>query len=690
MTREDAHLEVLLAGRVAVIESASETAHYPTLNREVFSGLELPWLRLEYYDESELAALLAEPLERRFAAVVFTAGAIALPRVRGLLEQHASVLSQALANGVGIVITATTLGGVPRFDLTFVPEGSQVSLVDTGMREMAGTLVTDLSDEIISADDGRRAVSALTLAAAHALGWTHSATLRRPDGQVETVGWRAQFGLGRVIISVLPFEWIRRDHMVERALTRATRSRGFLIVGEQAAPPWYLDVEPGQFLARIPSPPPPTRNLLEEFSHIRVCSDAHWSSIKGFARENLLARLENRGTVEFPTDGPAGTVYARLDGVPTYLTRLQQAQGKIIDRVDELSSSPTFHLLALALLAKAARAVVRGRLYVPDLLRLDAVSSVVVSAMTRRVRDGSVDGLLLPTANLLAACTICDIDDSAAVTMAAWIAMHAGEANDNARAQARWALWAAERDDLLDLIPEPLVEPDSLLGQLACQLDEDDLQPIQSYFGGDAPRGPHRLGPLSDLDRAILAYTHARWGDPLDPKPIWAALTTTRLNLATAVDNAENIEELCYRTAAQVLLDAHAPLTIHPNQAASPTPAVSPRAATDLLTQQAAAELGAYQERQAQQSLVRIARAARTMAGILGAAAILLGLVITTAPLWLPAPEHLDPQVRLTLCAGLFLLTSTIFTMSTATDIAQQVAPPWLSAIGRAARQLRR
>lgn len=147
-----------------MIESASETAHYPMLNRGAFLGLDLPWLELDYIDESDLDALLAGPVEHQYAALVLTPGAVALPGVRTILERRSAELAHALTSGVGVVITATTLGGVERFDLTFLPEGSQVSLVDTGMREMTGILVTDsLPDDVLAPADGQRACSALTL-----------------------------------------------------------------------------------------------------------------------------------------------------------------------------------------------------------------------------------------------------------------------------------------------------------------------------------------------------------------------------------------------------------------------------------------------------------------------------------------------------------------------------------------------
>src|SRR3984885_11475643 len=93
---------------------------------------------LQFFDETELDWLLAQPLERRFAAVIYTPGAISLPSVRDTLGNRAETLAEALVHGVGLVITATSLGGTERFDLSFLPEGSQISLMQTGMRSMAG------------------------------------------------------------------------------------------------------------------------------------------------------------------------------------------------------------------------------------------------------------------------------------------------------------------------------------------------------------------------------------------------------------------------------------------------------------------------------------------------------------------------------------------------------------------------
>src|ERR1700733_12663743 len=131
-------LEVLRLGIVAVVQSASDSAHYPAFNHGTYDQISIPWLSMQFFDETELEWLLAQPLERRFAAVIFTPGAISLPNVRDTLGRRASILAEALAHGVGLVIAATSLGGVERFDLSFLPEGSQISLLQTEMRSMVG------------------------------------------------------------------------------------------------------------------------------------------------------------------------------------------------------------------------------------------------------------------------------------------------------------------------------------------------------------------------------------------------------------------------------------------------------------------------------------------------------------------------------------------------------------------------
>lgn len=693
-------LEAVRAGVVAVIESASETAHYPMLDRAVFTEIDVPWLALEFFDESELDGLLCRPLEERFAAIVFTPGAMQLPGVRALLAQRTEVLAKALARGVGLVMTATSLGGLDRFDLSFLPEGGQVSLVETPMRDMTGTLLFDeVPDGEMHVTADRRVCSAVTLASSHALGWTDSATLMRADGSSETVAWQAQFGLGQIMVSVLPFERLGWRDVVERRLIRAARSRGILIVGAAAAPTWYDDVEPGQFLARLPDPGDDGQALtqmLENFSHLRLCRDMPWSALGFLTREDLLTRLENDGTVEFAALGPGAPVYARLQGVPRYLIRLRQAQAQLSRQVSDLPASPIFHVLALAILSHTCQKVVRDRVFVPDLLRLDTLLSVVETAVARRVRDGSVDGLLLPTVNLLAACSIAGAGNELTEPMVTWVQAHAPSATSDHRAQARWSARAADRDDLLSLIPAPEHAPDSLIGQLSCQLDTGKLDPIpcrarpsvNSHGVRDkVPVGVHD-GGLSPLDAAILAYSHARWSDKGDPSTIWDVLEGTRSTLSDrAVGVANNVEELCYRMAAAALLDQEAPLTVHPE--AGEARDFLPHGASELLAKQAVAEIGARKGQQAVDDLSLMMGTARVMAGVLASLVCVVCIAVISLPLWLPQMQGLGLDVRLTLTAAALLTVSTLVTLALRTMAVERVSPRWVRAFSRLVKAFR-
>jgi hypothetical protein len=65
--------------------------------------------------------------------------------------------------------------------------------------------------------------------------------------------------------------------------------------------------------------------------------------------------------------------------------RLRQAQADLIDLVSGIHTSPTFHVLAIAILSQTAEHVVQDALFVPDLLRLETVRDMVEAAVARRV-----------------------------------------------------------------------------------------------------------------------------------------------------------------------------------------------------------------------------------------------------------------------------------------------------------------
>jgi hypothetical protein len=674
-------IDVLRLGTVAVVESASDSAHYPAFNHRTYDRISIPWLRLKFYDETELDWLLAEPLERRFAAVAFTPGAIALPSVRDAMERQAETLAEALQHGVGLVISATSLGGMERFDLSFLPEGSQVSLVQAGMRSMAGSVrIDDITERQLSEAEGWQALSGVTVAASHAFGWLDAATLRRSDGTVETVAWRAQFGRGRVIVAVLPFERLGWHEVIERMLTRATRSRSCLILGRDSAPAWYEEMADGEALARISYPHGDQKalnQLLDNFAELRLCRDATWDAVGCLTHKALLARLENDGTVEFAADGPNEVIYSRLAGVPQYLLRLRQVQADLIDMVSGMHASPTFHVLAMAILCRTAEHVVQDPLFVPDLLRMETARSMVEGAIAHRVSNGSVDELLLPTVNILAAASITGAAPEAAPPMVTWIKNNAAAAHSDHLAQARWVARAANRLDLLDLMPEPTDQPDSLLGRLSRELDAGNLTPLPLPAGS----------VVSMLDAAIFAYTYAYWSLPGQASSVWDLLNEVDRSFPEKSFRANrNVEELCYRTAAEVLLDAASPLAVHPTIATQPE--LIPRRATELLSRQAAVEMDTRKGQQAVEELNKVIGATRTMAGILATMLTLAAIAVISIPFWLPQLSAIGVEAKISISTAAFVVISTPITLASTTKIVQLIAPRWVAAVGGLVRAL--
>jgi hypothetical protein len=580
------------------------------------------------------------------------------------------------------VITATSLGGTERFDLSFLPEGSQISLLQTEMRSMAGRVyVNGLPERQLSETEGRKALSGVSVAASHAFGWLDAATLRTPDGIVETVAWRAQFGRGRVIVAVLPFERLGWHEVVQLTLTRATRSRSCLILGSESPPHWFEEVADGEALAQLAHPgadQDALNQLIDNFALLRLCRDVTWADVGCLTREALLARLENDGTVEFAADGPDKVIYCRLAGVPQYLLRLRQAQADLIDLVSGIHASPTFHVLAMTILCKTAEHVVQDALFVPDLLRMETVRTMVEAAVARRVSDGSVDGLLLPTMNMLAAASITAAEPEAVASMVAWIKENAAAAPADHLAQARWAARAADRLDLLDLIPEPAGQSDSLLGRLSRELDVGHLTPLP------VPQGT----AASMLDAAILAYTHARWSVSGQASAIWKVLNAVEHSIPEkSVQANRNVEELCYRAAAEALLDAASPLAVQPAIATAPEPI--PHHASELLTRQAAIEMDARKGQQAVEELNKIIGAARVMAGIIAVLVTLAAIAVISVPFWLPQLKTAGTNVRISLSTTAFVAVSTAITLASTTHIVELVAPRWARAVGGLVRTLR-
>ena len=134
-----------------------------------------------------------------------------------------------------------------------------------------------------------------------------------------------------------------------------------------------------------------------------------------------------------------------------------------------------------------------------------------------------------------------------------------------------------------------------------------------------------------------------------------------------------NVEELCYRTAAEVLLDAASPLAVHP--AIVTRPKLVPGSTGELLSRQAAIEMDAHKGQRAVEESNKVIGAARIMAGIFATIVMLAAIAVISIPFWLPQLSTVGPEVRISLAAAAFVAVSTLITLALTNSTIQLVEP---------------
>jgi hypothetical protein len=663
------HLSILKVGSVAVIESASEAAHYPHLGHKTLASLDIPWLNLAYFDETNATQLLDSPIERQRGAIMITPGAMALGSIREAIQEYGEHLRVAIQGGMGLIMSATSLPGVDRFDLSFLPEGSQVSLVATRMRALAGTVYFERIPERQLKDTGEQNNrTGVQIAAAEAVGWRPVATLESPESGPEVLAWRGHVGRGRVTVSMLSFHWLGWIDVLEAALARASRGRGTLILGDGPGAPWYEYVDEGEFLARLTDPlsdPLETASIAENFAHLRLVGEAGWAALPSLQRESLHKRLEQSGSVEFPVNLFPETLYCRLEEKPAYLRTLDVGSNALTHVLPELQNSPTFHVLAYAALCRVARETVSDPYQLPYAFTATVSQSVLTMTSARRVRDANVDSLLIPTANLVAARALVGLEDSD--DMITWISNSAAEATDDQRSQARWAARISDCDRLLAAVPPPSGQPNSVLAHISASLDAG-VWPPPALMAAVTP---------TDLITALIHFAGVRFFGELVPEVDWDLLHAERIS---------NVEATCYLIAAVVLTEARLPLRtgVSQDDLRSAITVVQPD-----LESQAALEIARLEGDKLRAVLDSVTRAGRLLFGALGFVVLLLGFVVVALPFWLRALRGVDLGVRLTMSAAIFGVVAVGFTSLVTLNGYAVVAPKWIRHMASAISRIR-
>lgn len=506
------HLVVHRSCQIMVVVSSSDATHYPAYTTEPFDKVGLRWVRPVFIDESRFSREVTKGATKRFAGIYITNGALAMPEVRNALKECRQEIREFLEAGGGLVVSGRSFMQNDEVDLDFIPGQFPIALYSTERRNFCGqNLRAPRGHRPLTGDDFRvrsgNDWTDLQVTTQTAYGWE---TLLEVDdantGLSQPVALRSQFGVGRIIVSVLPLELLDNSALLNELVREAVRGSTHLIYSRDLTFPPLERLEPGTAVLSAPTVSADggcysIEESIRIAARISLEDGVEWSDIQGVKEELVLAHLENYGAFDFLIPGPARPVHCRVDGMPRYLQVLRSAEDRISPILPNLATGLTFHIFAFAILCRIANQVVRSAPQLPRTYGLEQLRDIVQSAVLRRFDKGNVDNLLLPTVAL--ACASFVAGAGIPPGCIEWVLTNSSDFSDDLRAQALWYCRMAGCHELERSVREPITAPSSLPGRLVQQLRSGELSPTS--FHAESP-----------LDQAILAISKVVFdGDPL-------------------------------------------------------------------------------------------------------------------------------------------------------------------------------
>lgn len=462
---ESRGVTILNRGTLAVIQSSTERVHWPQMETRVYDTVpeRIKWLSVSSFDESTLEDFFTAVEKNLITAIVISASAMASATIRHQLSSHAESLKSAIRNGVGLALSAPYVTDQEIVDLNFIPSPTPVAIaLLPATKHINGTLeVFGQSGPQLDGNGSSVYKYRSTSTARNAPGWTRSVTCRNPVTQeVTDLAWQTRVGTGFVFVSVLPLERLEETTSFDALIGRLTWSRGHLSIGNSDNSP------------QMPSPPRPSSfeveidswdNISEfqdHFGHLRLSAEDPVSHDLPFTTHEVLRRSEKAGSLEIvlPSlfERPS---LVKFGGTPRYLTLLRTAELKMIDTLPRLSAGPTFDVLAYSLCASEARNAVTDDEMLPRMLSRSASEALCREALRLRLRDGSVDGRILATANTLVSAVLSGIDSTETRSARKWLTQNIrGHKDCDELVQVLWVAHVADIPWLLNLAQNALTD----------------------------------------------------------------------------------------------------------------------------------------------------------------------------------------------------------------------------------------
>lgn len=550
-------LSVIHRAAVAVLQSSTEAVHWPQLETKVYRSIptRIPWLEPAFYDEVSLVSLMDSIQRGDVAALVISAGAMSNRQIRVAIADHREILRDALANGMGLALSAPFLTDCDSYVLPFLAGHTEVALVRLPETQVLQGHLQGFGFDAIPIDGSTDTILRHRVActAAQTPGWRPCLQYRaHGSGDAEAIGWQSRWGGGLVILSLLPLERLPEPPVFDALLKRLTWSRGTLAVGPVAsAPQDFLEPRPGTYLAHIEALFPDVDTRTRDFGHLRISDPSAMMGTHEFTKSSILARNEKNGTFEVMTsmvDEQMCRIH--FSGVPEYMSELEWAEPELLALAPLLPAGPTFDLLAYALCAHAARAVVTNAEALPEILAVDASATLCQEAIEARLESGSVDGRLLPTVNVLAACHVAGIDSRQTTDGWRWVEDELRDSRDPVElGQIGWVLQVVGHR-LTDLTFARLrefgleeVDRESIVGRLAVNIHENRWREISQQGA-----------PVRHLETALAAFTW-NWGLQ---RGMWPGYSAPALPLRFRPQ--DGVEAMLYGLAARIMHLRRAPL----------------------------------------------------------------------------------------------------------------------------------
>lgn len=532
--------------RIMVVVSSSDATHYPSYTTEPFEELGLPWVKPVFIDESRFARQLKKELAGRFAGIYITNGALAMAEVREALRESGQHLREFLEAGGGLVVSGRSFMQDDEVDLDFIPGQFPIALFSSERRNFCNFL--------LQAPAGHRPLTVdkfkirsgndwtdLQVTTQTAYDWESLLVVEdHESGLSQPVVLKSQFGIGRIIVSVLPLELLENAPLLNELVREAVRGCTHFIYSTNSDIEALQRAAPGTAVVSIATTSSPDsavslEDAISIASRVSVEGEVDWSDVNGLNGQLVLEHLENCGAIDFMISGPAHRVHCRVEGLPRYLQILRSAEDRISPVLPDLATGLTFNLFAFAMLCRVANDVVRSPPQLPRTYRMEQLRHIVQIAVLRRFHAGSVDGLLLPTVALACASHLAGLELPG--DCVDWVRANSPLFSDDHRAQAQWYCRLADCRELEDAVCEPQVVPSSLPGRLAQSLRRGEKVSMASV-------------PESPLDQAVHAISTSMF-DRIGPE----FYQNGRYR-----DAGISVEALCFFVAAEVRRASEEPL----------------------------------------------------------------------------------------------------------------------------------